>query len=157
MRWGFLTLFYSGMSPKAPGTVGSFLAALIGLPIVMWNAEMIVLLAILVGLIAVRQIDIYEKNGGEHDNKAIVIDELVGQWIAMGIGAIFGFNYLMVVLSFIFFRVYDISKPSFIGYIDKKVKGGWGVILDDALAGILAGFSTLFVLKMLDIFYIDMF
>ncbi len=157
MRWCFLTLFYSGMSPKAPGTAGSFLAALLGLPIVMWNAEMITLLAILIGIIAVKQIDIYEKNGGEHDNKAIVIDELVGQWLAMGIGAIFGFSYVMVVLSFIFFRIYDISKPSIIRRIDREVKGGWGVVLDDALAGILAGFSTLFVLKMLDIFHISVF
>lgn len=157
MRWCFLTLFYSGLSPKAPGTAGSFVAALIGIPIVKWNLETLILLAILISIVAVREINIYERKGGIHDNKSIVIDELVGQWLAMGIAASFGFSYAMVVLSFIFFRIYDAWKPSVIGWIDREVEGGVGVVGDDVLAGVFSGITTLAVLKMLEIFNIPIF
>lgn len=149
----FLTLFFSGKFPKAPGTIGSIIALILGIPFVFYSSETIILLAILIGAIAIKQIDIYEKKYQIHDPKEIVIDELVGMWLAMGIGStISGFDIKVAILSFIFFRIFDIKKPSVIGKIDKKVKGGLGVVADDALAGILAGFSTLVVLKILDFF-----
>lgn len=149
----FLTLFFSGKSPKAPGTIGSIVALILGIPFVLYSSETIILLAILIGIIAIKQIDIYEAKYQIHDPKEIVIDELVGMWLAMGIGAcIGGFDIQVAILSFIFFRIFDITKPSIIGKIDKKVKGGLGVVADDALAGVFAGFSTLIVLKILDFF-----
>lgn len=152
MRECFLTLFFSGKFPKAPGTVGSLVALIIGAPLVYFSSETIFLLAILIGIIAVGQIDIYEKQKQVHDPKEIVIDELVGMWLALGIAAgVLGFSWWLIILSFVFFRIYDIKKPSLIGKIDKQVKGGMGVVLDDALAGILAGFSTIVVLKLIDI------
>lgn len=154
MRICFLTLFFSGKSPKASGTVGSFLALILGIPIVIYSYETIILLAILIGLIAIKQIDIYEKEHQIHDSKEIVIDELVGMWIAMGIASsLYAFDYKIAILSFLFFRIFDITKPSIIGKIDKNIKGGLGVVADDALAGILAGFSTLIVLKILTYFF----
>ncbi|WP_104697258.1 MULTISPECIES: phosphatidylglycerophosphatase A family protein [unclassified Helicobacter] len=152
IRTLFLTLFFSGKSPKAPGTVGSLLALFLGIPIVLYSIETIILLAILIGMIAIKQIDIYETQNKIHDPKEIVIDELVGMWISMGIGSSFGFDYKVAIISFILFRIYDITKISIIGTIDKKVKGGLGVILDDAVAGIIAGFSTLIVLRILELF-----
>ncbi|RAX57636.1 phosphatidylglycerophosphatase A [Helicobacter monodelphidis] len=137
MRWIFLTLFYSGMFPKAPGTMGSLIAILLGLPILYYfAASNLFLAAALIGVIAVKIIDGYEKEGGIHDNKCIVIDELVGVWIAM---AMIGFGIYQSILAFILFRLFDIWKPSIIGRIDKKVKGGLGVVGDDALAGFFAG------------------
>ncbi|GAA9652462.1 phosphatidylglycerophosphatase A [Helicobacter pylori] len=144
LRACFLTLFFSGYSKKAPGTIGSLVALLLGLPVLIFSANTLFLAAILIGLIAIAQIDKEEEESKIHDSSYIVIDELVGMWLAM---AISGLSLAGVVLSFIFFRIYDITKPSLIGKIDKEVKGGLGVVADDALAGVLAGLSVLLVIN----------
>ncbi|WP_187880207.1 phosphatidylglycerophosphatase A [Helicobacter pylori] len=151
LRACFLTLFFSGYSKKAPGTIGSLVALLLGLPILIFSANTLFLGAIFIGLIAIAQIDKEEEETKRHDSSYIVIDELVGMWLAM---AISGLSLAGVVLSFIFFRIYDITKPSLIGKIDKKVKGGLGVVADDALAGVLAGLSVLLVINVLGFFNI---
>lgn len=151
LRACFLTLFFSGYSKKAPGTIGSLVALLLGLPVLIFSANTLFLAAVLIGLIAIAQIDKEEEESKIHDSSYIVIDELVGMWLAM---AISGLSLAGVVLSFIFFRIYDITKPSLIGRIDKEVKGGLGVVADDALAGVLAGLSTLLIIHILGIFNI---
>ncbi|GAA7649400.1 phosphatidylglycerophosphatase A [Helicobacter pylori] len=151
LRMCFLTLFFSGYSKKAPGTIGSLVALLLGLPVLIFSANTLFLAAILIGLIAIAQIDKEEEESKIHDSSYIVIDELVGMWLAM---AISGLSLAGVVLSFIFFRIYDITKPSLIGKIDKEVKGGLGVVADDALAGVLAGLSALLVISILGFFNI---
>ncbi|WQY79020.1 phosphatidylglycerophosphatase A [Helicobacter pylori] len=151
LRACFLTLFFSGYSKKAPGTIGSLVALLLGLPVLIFSANTLFLGAIFVGLIAITQIDKEEEETKRHDSSYIVIDELVGMWLAM---AISGLSLAGVVLSFIFFRIYDITKPSLIGKIDKEVKGGLGVVADDALAGVLAGLSALLVINVLGFFNI---
>ncbi|EJC49405.1 phosphatidylglycerophosphatase A [Helicobacter pylori Hp P-26] len=151
LRACFLTLFFSGYSKKAPGTIGSLVALLLGLPILIFSANTLFLGAIFVGLIAITQIDKEEEESKRHDSSYIVIDELVGMWLAM---AISGLSLAGVILSFIFFRIYDITKPSFVGKIDKEVKGGLGVVADDALAGVLAGLSALLVINILGFFNI---
>ncbi len=124
---------------------------LLGLPILIFSANTLFLGAVFVGLIAIAQIDKEEEETKRHDSSYIVIDELVGMWLAM---AISGLSLAGVVLSFIFFRIYDITKPSLIGRIDKEVKGGLGVVADDALAGVLAGLSVLLVINVLGFFNI---
>ncbi|WQZ90943.1 phosphatidylglycerophosphatase A [Helicobacter pylori] len=151
LRACFLTLFFSGYSKKAPGTIGSLVALLLGLPILIFSANTLFLGAVFIGLIAITQIDKEEEETKRHDSSYIVIDELVGMWLAM---AISGLSLAGVVLSFIFFRIYDITKPSLIGKIDKEVKGGLGVVADDALAGVLAGLSALLVIHILGFFNI---
>ncbi|GAA9528965.1 phosphatidylglycerophosphatase A [Helicobacter pylori] len=153
LRACFLTLFFSGYSKKAPGTIGSLVALLLGLPVLIFSANTLFLAAILIGLIAITQIDKEEEESKIHDSSYIVIDELVGMWLAM---AISGLSLAGVVLSFIFFRIYDITKPSLIGRIDKEVKGGLGVVADDALAGVLAGLSVLLVIHILGFFNIKL-
>ncbi len=153
LRACFLTLFFSGYSKKAPGTIGSLVALLLGLPVLIFSANTLFLAAILIGLIAIAQIDKEEEESKIHDSSYIVIDELVGMWLAM---AISGLSLAGVVLSFIFFRIYDITKPSLIGKIDKEVKGGLGVVADDALAGVLAGLSALLVIHILGFFNIKL-
>ncbi|BCD45250.1 phosphatidylglycerophosphatase A family protein [Helicobacter suis] len=145
----FLTLFYSGKFPKGPGTAGSVVALFLGLPLLYASANTLFLCAILIGLIAIKQIDIYEEQTQTHDEKYIVIDELVGMWMAM---AIAGWGFLPVLLSFIFFRLFDIYKPSLIGKIDRDVKGGLGVVGDDALAGICGGLCTLILVHLIKVF-----
>ncbi len=126
---------------------------LLGLPVLIFSANTLFLAAVLIGLIAIAQIDKEEEESKIHDSSYIVIDELVGMWLAM---AISGLSLTGVVLSFIFFRIYDITKPSFIGKIDKEVKGGLGVVADDALAGVLAGLSVLLVIHILGFFNIKL-
>ncbi len=126
---------------------------LLGLPILIFSANTLFLAAVLIGLIAITQIDKEEEESKIHDSSYIVIDELVGMWLAM---AISGLSLAGVILSFIFFRFYDITKPSLIGKIDKEVKGGLGVVADDALAGVLAGLSALLAINILGFFNIKL-
>ncbi|MGT0069178.1 phosphatidylglycerophosphatase A family protein [Helicobacter pylori] len=153
LRACFLTLFFSGYSKKAPGTIGSLVALLLGLPVLIFSANTLFLAAVLIGLIAIAQIDKEEEESKVHDSSYIVIDELVGMWLAM---AISGLSLAGVILSFIFFRIYDITKPSLISKIDKEVKGGLGVVADDALAGVLAGLSVLLAINILGFFNIKL-
>lgn len=126
---------------------------LLGLPVLIFSANTLFLGAVFIGLIAITQIDKEEEESKIHDSSYIVIDELVGMWLAM---AISGLSLAGVILSFIFFRIYDITKPSLIGKIDKEVKGGLGVVADDALAGVLAGLSALLVIHILGFFNIKL-
>jgi len=143
MRKFFLTLGYSGLSPKAPGTVGSIVALVLALVLLKYiSVTTLFLLAVLISAFAVKQIDIYEKEVGAHDGSEIVIDELAGMWIALAIASATSDNYIVAVMAFVYFRIFDIWKPSIIGKIDRDVKGGWGVMGDDMVAGLFAGLCT---------------
>ncbi len=143
MRKLFLTVFYSGLSPKAPGTAGSFISLILAMILLnVLSVSNLFLLTILITLIAVKQIDLYEQETGEHDGKEIVIDELAGMWLALCIANATSDNFIIAVIAFIYFRLFDIYKPSIIGKIDKDVKGGWGVMGDDIVAGFFAGLCT---------------
>ena len=152
----FITVGFSGLSPKAPGTVGSFVALILGLFLLEFvHPSTLFLLSLLVTVIAVKQIDIYEKEVGIHDSSEIVIDELAGMWIALSICGLNSENILFTApLAFIFFRLFDIYKPSVIGRIDRDVKGGLGVMGDDVIAGIFAGICTALSWQLIDKFLI---
>lgn len=140
MRKLFLTFFYTGLLPKAPGTWGSIAGAIVAYFILTYiSIETLLLMVILVTLIAIKQIDIEEAESGMHDKSEIVIDEVAGVWLAM---AMSGATITQMVLSLIAFRVFDIWKPSVIGRIDRQVKGGLGVMGDDLLAGLFAGIAS---------------
>ncbi len=139
MRKLFLTFFYSGLSPWAPGTAGSIVAAFVGVIFLQYlPIYTLFLLTILITLIGIREINIYEKQTGSHDDKSIVIDEVVGLWLAFVVADTTD-NWILIGLCFVYFRIFDIWKPSIIGRIDRDVKGGLGVMGDDLLAGLLAG------------------
>ena len=150
----FLTLFYSGHSPKAPGTVGTLVSLPLGVAVlILLGPQTLFLLTLLITLVAIKTIDLYEAQSGIHDNQKIVIDELAGMWFALSIapGIMFTVDDLsllsngiavQIILSFIFFRIYDIKKPSIIGRIDRNTKGGWGVMGDDIVAGFAAGITA---------------
>jgi phosphatidylglycerophosphatase A len=154
LRRFFLTVGFSGLSPKAPGTVGSFVSLLIGLFLLEFlHVSTLFLLALLITVIAIKQIDIYENETKTHDNSEIVIDELAGMWITLSICGINSSNIIiMATLAFIFFRIFDIWKPSIIGKIDRDVKGGLGVMGDDVVAGIAAGIASAGVYQLIEKF-----
>jgi len=140
MREFFLTGFYSGLLPKAPGTWGSVVGGILGVIFLYFlPASSLVLFTILLTLIAVREIDKYEKETGIHDASKIVIDEIAGMFLALSLS---GISIVGVIMSFVWFRVFDIWKPSIIGKIDEKVSGGWGVMGDDLVAGIAGGLMS---------------
>ena len=147
----FITLFYSGLFPKAPGTVGSLVALILGIAVLLFfDVQTLFLAAILVSVIGIREINKYEAQSGTHDNKSIVIDELAGMWFALSVapamsismGEITDFQngfLIQSLLSFALFRYFDITKPSIIGRLDREAKGGVGVMADDIVAGFAAG------------------
>lgn len=149
MRKAFLTLFYSGLSPKAPGTVGSIVALILGLLLLLASSPTtLFLLTVLISIIAVREIDKYELETNSHDDKEIVIDELAGMWLCLSMVANTEYNIIVgALLGFALFRFFDITKPSIIGKIDTKVKGGLGVMGDDIVAGFFAGLLSIGILK----------
>ena len=134
----FLTFFYTGLSPKAPGTVGTIAGAIVAFFVVKYiPMETFFLLTLALSVAGVKVIDMYEKKTSTHDNQQIVIDEVAGVWLAMCISL--STSFFQILLCVIFFRIFDITKPSFIGRIDKNAKGGIGVMGDDLLAGVIAG------------------
>ncbi len=157
MRWFFLTVGFSGLAPKAPGTMGTIASLPLGIAILLYFGPQTLFMAtILITLIAIKSIDQHESITQVHDDSRIVIDELVGMWFALSIAPGIGFDMaalmqwengiaLQIALSFIFFRLYDIKKPSIIGRIDREAKGGLGVMGDDIVAGFAAGITAAIV------------
>jgi len=154
MNWFFLTLGFSGLSPKAPGTVGTLVSLPLGMLILIYfDTNTLFLATLLISLIAIKAINIYEEKSGNHDDQRIVIDELAGMWLALSIAPAIGVSpeavtelsngfLIQSILAFALFRYFDITKPSIIGRIDREAKGGVGVMGDDIIAGVAAGIST---------------
>jgi len=150
----FLTFGGAGLSPKAPGTVGTLASLPVGLAILyFFGMETLFLMTLTITVIGIFEINKYEKLTGLHDQQEIVIDEAAGMWfaliIAISTAVTMTYPYaevLAVILSFAAFRLFDIWKPSTIGWIDREIKGGLGVMMDDVLAGIAGGFLTVLIL-----------
>jgi phosphatidylglycerophosphatase A len=139
----FLTLFYSGLFPKAPGTIGTIVSLAMAMVLLQYfTITNLFMASILISILAVKQIDIYEKEVGSHDGSEIVIDELAGMWIALSVANVQADSYILAFIAFVYFRLFDILKPSVIGRIDRDVPGGLGVMGDDIVAGFFAGIAT---------------
>jgi phosphatidylglycerophosphatase A len=150
----FLTFFGAGLSPKAPGTVGTLASLPIGLAVLYYfGTETLFMLTLAITVIGIFEVNKYEQATGIHDHQQIVIDEAAGMWLSLIIAypAAITMNYpyaelLAIVFSFAAFRLFDIWKPSTIGWIDRELKGGLGVMLDDVLAGIAGGLLSALLL-----------
>lgn len=140
------TFFYIGLLRPAPGTWGSAAAVLAAWGIFEWQGAF-GLAALTVMMFAVGYVvtDMETRGKDDHDPSEIVIDEVVGQWIALlpvAIGAghagvSFWALWPGVVTAFIAFRLFDIWKPGPVGWADRK-HGPMGVMLDDVIAGVMA-------------------
>jgi len=127
----------------APGTAGSLVAAILGVFITIYFGIMtLVVMIVIAALVSFPAIDAHHALTGKHDNKEIIIDEVVGQWLvflAIPLTPLWGWNYLLLVgLAFILFRVFDILKPPPVSTAE-ELPGAAGVIADDVMAGVLAG------------------
>jgi phosphatidylglycerophosphatase A len=130
--------FGSGLSPKAPGTAGTLLAIPLYLLFAHWSLfhyTVVVVVAAVVGVwicgAASRQLEV-------HDHPGIVWDEFVGYWITMWA---LPTDWIWVLAGFAVFRVYDIVKPWPVSVLDRRVGGGFGIMVDDILAGVMACFT----------------
>jgi phosphatidylglycerophosphatase A len=128
--------FGSGFAPRAPGTVGSLLALLLGIPLMLAPQGVLALaiaLASVAGLWAIRATRAAEEPGG--DPGWVVIDEIAGQWLALlGLARP---TILGLLAAFALFRLLDIVKPGPIRWADRQ-GGAAGIMADDLIAGALA-------------------
>lgn len=128
-----------GYIPLAPGTMGSLGGCLVAVVIkqyTAWPDVLLVFLIFLFFLIGVYCSDKLETDWGK-DPSRIVIDEIVGMWIALWA---LPSGWLYILAAFILFRFFDIYKPLFIRKLE-NLKGGWGIMMDDVLAGIYANLA----------------
>ena len=138
----FATLGWVGYLP-APGTAGSLVAAVAGAVIAaQFGLAVLVGVLIVVAIAAFAAIDAHHALTASHDDKEIIIDEVIGQWLvllALPIAPAWQWDYVMlVILAFVLFRFFDILKPPPIGTAE-DLPGAAGVIADDVLAGAIAG------------------
>ena len=143
------TLFGTGKLPFGPGTWGSLVTLgiwLISSPSIQ-NSFSLLFIILTTSIVICH---FATKGLVEKDQKSIVIDEFAGMWLALFISSkisIFNIESFAAinsaVITFILFRFFDILKPFPISYIDKNFKNGFGIVLDDLIAGLVAGFLTI--------------
>lgn len=127
--------FGSGLAKKAPGTFGTLAA--IPFFLLLQNLSWPIYLSWLLVTFAlgVMWCDRSSKALGVHDHGGIVWDEFVGFWITMFMAPA---GWAWILIGFVLFRFFDVLKPWPINWLDKKVHGGFGIMIDDVLAGIYA-------------------
>ena len=127
--------FGTGLLPRAPGTFGS-LAALPLVIAVKYLGTLSVGIALILCIpLAIWSAGYSGKLMKQDDPPEVVIDEVAGLLVTL---SFLPLSWLGVSLGFVLFRVFDIWKPFPIGWVDQKIKGGIGIVLDDILAGIYA-------------------
>ena len=131
------TFFYSGYIKRAPGSVASLLTVLIWILPIQFGATLmqrllVAVILLVVGVWAAKKS--LSAFNSQRDPSAIVIDEVAGQTIALA----YSQSYSSLLIAFVLFRLFDILKPGLIGWLDRKLKGGIGIMLDDVAAGFVS-------------------
>jgi phosphatidylglycerophosphatase A len=140
--------FGSGLAPKAPGTVGSLVAAALwwfflgDVPV--WAQLVVIVVGFALGVVASNWMI---ANTGVKDPGYIVWDEFIGMWIAL---LLLPKTLLAYALAFALFRLFDIVKKGPVGWADRRFSGGFGVMFDDVLAGLMALGALQFGLLLFD-------
>lgn len=137
-----------GKMPVAPGTLGSLGALVVGYFLLRCGGWPLLggatLAVIFIGIWAS---NIHQKLSGVHDQGEVVIDEVAGQWIAilpLAVLSPIGHAWADFLSAFVFFRIFDIIKPWPINRLDRGLKGGLGVMMDDIVAGVFAALLLAF-------------
>ena len=127
--------FGSGLSPKAPGTMGTIVAIPLYLLVAEWSLLQYSVFIVLAAFAGVWICDVASRQLQVHDHPGIVWDEFVGYWITMWAVPV---DWVWIIAGFLIFRLYDIVKPWPVSVLDRKVGGGFGIMIDDVLAGVMA-------------------
>ena len=127
------TAFGAGYVPIAPGTAGTAVTiplawALRGLPL--WQYAIV---TIAITAIAIWAADRADRAWGTHDCQKIVIDEVAGYLVTMAL--VDRGHWAPLVVGFVVFRILDSVKPPPVRWLERRLPGGWGVVLDDVGAG----------------------
>ena len=149
----FVSIFYIGYIKFASGTWGSLVAIALLYPFIKFTIlpyEVFIAVFIIFFFISNLCIDYFSNFTNSKDSKHIVIDELLGIFfILIFYDFVFIYNdFITLILIFFIFRLFDIIKIFPANYIDKNLKNGYGVIMDDIVAGIY----TIFTLMILNAF-----
>ena len=129
------TLFGLGHLSKAPGTLGSLATLPLCYVLLKLGPLVYMAMTVVITLLAIVAAERYERQCGKHDSKEIVIDETVGMLVTM---TWLPMTWQSFVIGFVLFRALDIIKPFPVSYFDRHVPGGFGVVADDLVAGIIA-------------------
>ena len=122
-----------GLLPRAPGTWGSLAALPFAWLITQWGGSASLLAAtVIVTFVGIFSADEAAKRIGVADPGSIVIDEVAGQFLAL---VLIAPSWIGYAVGFAAFRFFDIVKPWPVSWADRKIKGGFGIVLDDLLAG----------------------
>ena len=147
--------FGSGLAPKAPGTFGSVAAIPFFYLLAMLSIEGYIAVLAMTSLLGFWFCHVTSAAMGVHDHKAIVWDEFVGIWVTMlpvlqlysEVNNPFDIPFMWIVAGFVLFRFFDVLKPFPISWLDKKVEGGFGIMIDDIVAGIFAAIILFFMIQ----------
>jgi len=155
----FLTAGGLGRLPR-PGFSSTFVMLPFGASLLLLlGAKTLFTLTFALFLVGIFEVNKYENRTGTHDDPQIVIDETVGLWVTLVV-SVHGVTFapslsyalpLAIALALGSFLIFDNWKPSTIGWIERNLKGGLGVMLDDVLAGFAAGMLNLLIFKGLGI------
>ena len=138
--------FGSGLSKKAPGTMGTVAAIPVYILFALTNFWVFSFLTIVSTIVGIWICDVAAKKLDEHDYGGIVWDEVAGYLITMWfVVATVPYSWTAILAGFVLFRIFDILKPQPIKWADSKVTGGLGIMLDDVIAGVFAGLILFFL------------
>lgn len=138
LPFGLATWFGAGLMPKAPGTWGSLAALPVAWLVLRYGGFWWLAAAVgLIFLVGWWASNVYVAGTSAEDPGAVVIDEVAGQWLTLlPVAPLVWWHW---VAGFVLFRFFDILKPWPVGWADRRVKGGFGVMIDDVIAGLYAG------------------
>lgn len=127
--------FGSGLIPFMPGTMGSIAAIPLIVAMSYLPLSLFILVTLMAAIIGIRICEQVSADLGVHDHGAIVWDEIAGMMIVF---IAIPISWHSLLIGFALFRFFDILKPWPISFIDKNIHGGWGIMLDDLVAGLMA-------------------
>lgn len=125
----------AGCSPKAPGTLGTLLAVVLYVPLGLLPLHLYLAVTLVVVLVGVAICGATARDLDTHDHPGIVWDEIAGYLVTM---VAIPYAWPWALAGFLLFRLFDIWKPWPIDWLDRRVGGGLGIMLDDLMAGLLA-------------------
>ena len=138
------TCFGVGSIPFAPGTWGSLFAILLIYNIAFLQEWIILATVLIVAFSWWVCVEIHKET--KSDSSEIVIDEFSGMFVAC---MFINHDFISFVFAFLFFRFFDIVKPWPISWVDKNIKNGPGILIDDLLAGLFAGILMLGIFEII--------
>jgi len=147
--WHLLaTGFGSGLSPVVPGTMGTLASVPFYLLLAQLPLTLYIVVVIAASLIGIKISQVTSDDMQVHDHGSIVWDEFAGFWITMLIVPVLQlpvFEWKWLLAGFVLFRFFDMVKPWPIGWLDKRVHGGLGIMLDDLVAGVMSALALALV------------